>query len=78
VPPGSATALAGAVDPDLLRDLAALAAAADAPRVVTRVGLRCPAADASLPLTADADAVEQAYGDLVRDALAGRTCTPAG
>ena len=72
VPPGSATALAGAVDPGPLHDLAALAAAADTPDVATRARLRCAAADAALPLTADADAVDQAYGDLVRDALAGR------
>jgi hypothetical protein len=72
VPPGSATALAGAVDPGLLRDLAALAAAADTPDVVIRARLRCAAADAALPLSADADAVEQAYGDLAHDALAGR------
>ena len=72
VPPGSATAHAGAVDPGLLRDLAALAVAADTPDAVIRARLRCAAADAALPLTAGADAVEQAYGDLADDALAGR------
>jgi hypothetical protein len=72
VTPISATAHVDSDTPDLLRRLAALAASADTRDVVIRARLRCATADAALPLAVGADAVEQAYGELVRDALAGR------
>lgn len=57
---------------ELLNELRALAAAAQARDVVVRARLRCAVADAGLTLCSSAAEVQAAYGELLDHGLAGR------
>ncbi|MEV0169174.1 hypothetical protein [Nonomuraea fuscirosea] len=57
---------------ELLDELRALAAAAQARDVVVRARLRCAVADAGLTLSSSAAEVQVVYGELLDDGLAGR------
>jgi hypothetical protein len=71
-PPFSVVTPADPATEGLLRDLAELAAVADASDPVIRARLHCAVADALLRSADDAAAVSERYGTIVDDALAGR------
>ncbi|WP_188197567.1 hypothetical protein [Nonomuraea sp. SYSU D8015] len=58
--------------PDVLAELRALAAAAEASDVVLRARLRCAVADAGLTVSSSSSEVQAAYGELIDAGLAGR------